>query len=141
MKLQGAVRLAEERDLAFVAATRAAGVDDRAFGESAAAKFTENVFVEIVAEHLAEIGMLDNPVVCFHQGRFGAGGVRLNGYAVPDDGERLDLIVALFEGRADQRTVPTADIQRVGSQAARALQAAARGDHEDRKSTRLNSSH
>ncbi|WP_163312637.1 hypothetical protein, partial [Klebsiella aerogenes] len=30
----------------------------------------------------------------------------------------------------DQRTVPTADVARIGSQAARALQAAARGDQE-----------
>ncbi|NWP05683.1 hypothetical protein, partial [Escherichia coli] len=59
-----------------------------------------------------------------------AGGVRLNGYAVPDDGERLDLLVAIFEGGTDQRTVPTADVARIGSQAARALQAAARGDQE-----------
>lgn len=122
--------MAEERDLASFASSLAEEVRDKALGDSASAEFTENAFVEIVSEHLAEIGMLDNPVVCFHQGRFGAGGVRLNGYAVPDDGERLDLIVALFEGGADQRTVPATDIQRIGGQAARALQAAARGDQE-----------
>ncbi|WP_157019472.1 AIPR family protein [Mesorhizobium xinjiangense] len=122
--------MAEERDLATFAAALAEDVRDRALGDSAGAEFTENAFAEIISEHLAEIGMLDNPIVCFHQGRFGAGGVRLNGYAVPDDGERLDLIVALFEGGTDQRTVPTADIVRIGGQAARALQAALRGDHE-----------
>ena len=120
----------EERDLAAFAAALAEEVRDRALGDSAGAEFTENAFVEIISEHLAEIGMLDNPVVCFHQGRFGAGGVRLNGYAVPDDGERLDLIVALFEGGTEQRTVPAADIARIGGQAARALQAALRGDHD-----------
>lgn len=122
--------MAEERDLVAFAASLAEEVHDRALGDSAGAEFTENAFVEIVSEHLAEIGMLDNPVVCFHQGRFGAGGVRLNGYATPDDGERLDLLVALFEDGTDQRTVSSADISRIGGQAARALQAAARGDHE-----------
>lgn len=122
--------MVEERDLTAFAAALAEEVRDRALGDSVGAEFTENAFVEIVSEHLAEIGMLDNPVVCFHQGRFGAGGVRLNGYAVPDDGERLDLLVALFEGGTDQRSVPTADVARIGGQAARALQAAARGDQE-----------
>lgn len=122
--------MAEERDLTTFSAALAEEVCDRALGDSAGAEFTENAFVEIVSEHLAEIGMLDNPVVCFHQGRFGAGWVRLNGYAVPDDAERLDLLVALFEGGANQRTVPTADVVRIGGQAARALQAAARGDQE-----------
>lgn len=122
--------MAEERDLVAFAAALAEEVRDRALGDAAGAEFTENAFVEIVSDHLAEIGMLDNPVVCFHQGRFGAGGVRLNGYAVPDDGERLDLLVAIFEGGTDQRTVPTADVARIGGQAARALQAAARGDQE-----------
>lgn len=122
--------MAEERDLAVFAKALAEEVRDRALGDAAGAEFTENAFVETVVEHLAEIGMLDNPVVCFHQGRFGAGGVRLNGYAVPDHGERLDLIVTLFDGRPELRTVPTADVIRVAGQAVRALQAAVRGDHE-----------
>jgi hypothetical protein len=122
--------LAEERDLTAFAAALAQEVRDRALGGATGPEFTENAFVEIVSEHLAEIGMLDNPVVCFHQARFGAGGVRLNGYAVPDASERLDLLVALFEGGTDHRTVPTAEIARIGGQAARALQAAARGDQE-----------
>jgi hypothetical protein len=123
--------LAEDRDLAGFAQALSQEVKDRALGDASGAEFMENAFVEIVAEHLAEIGMLDNPVVCFHQGRFGSGGVRLNGYAVPDDGERLDLIVAIFEGGTEQRTVQTSDIARVAGQAARAIQVAARGIHEE----------
>ncbi|NWM25171.1 hypothetical protein, partial [Escherichia coli] len=65
--------MAEERDLVTFAAALAEEVRDRALGDSAGAEFTENAFVEIVSEHLADIGMFDNPVVCFHQGRFGAG--------------------------------------------------------------------
>jgi hypothetical protein len=122
--------LAEDRDLATFARTFSQEVKDRALGDATGAEFTENAFVEIVTDHLAEIGMLDNPVVCFHQGRFGTGGIRLNGYAIPDDGERLDLIVAICDGEPEQRTVPTADISRIAGQAARAIQAAARGIHE-----------
>jgi hypothetical protein len=91
----------------------------------------ENAFVEVVAEQLAEIGMLDNPVVCFYQGRVGPSSVRLNGYAVPEDGERLDLLVAIFDGGPEQRTVPSSEVARIAGQAARAIHTAARGMHEE----------
>lgn len=123
--------MAEQRELVAFAAELAEDVSDRALGNAEGAEFTENAFVELVAEHLAEIGMLDNPVVCFHQGRFGSGGIRLNGYAAPDAGERFDLLVAIFDGAPDQRTIPTAEIARVAGQAARALQAAIRNAHEE----------
>jgi hypothetical protein len=123
--------LAEDRELTAFATALSDEVSDRALGNAEGAEFMENAFVELVSEHLAEIGMLDNPVVCFHQGRSGSGGVRLNGYAVPDDGDRFDLLVAIFDGSPDQRSVPTAEISRVAGQAARAIQAAARGAHEE----------
>lgn len=122
--------MSDERDLTVFATALGDEVRDRALGTADGAAFTENAFVEVVAEHLAEIGMLDNPVVCFHQGRFGSGGVRLNGYAVPDDCERLDLLVAIFDGGPELHTVPSAEIGRVAGQAARAIQAAARGVHD-----------
>jgi hypothetical protein len=123
--------LADEREIAEFAASLAVEVKDRALGTADGAEFMENSFVEVVAEHLAEIGMLDNPVVCFHQGRFGAGGVRLNGYAIPEDAERIDLLVAIFDGGPEQRTVPSAEVARIAGQAARAIQSAARGTHEE----------
>lgn len=123
--------MVDERDITAFATFLADEVGDRALGNADGAEFLENAFVEVVAEHLAEIGMIDNPVVCFHQGRFGSGGVRLNGYAVPENGERFDLLVAIFEGSADQRSVPSSEIARVAGQAARAIQAAARGTHEE----------
>lgn len=121
----------EERELVAFASALLQDVNDHALGDAEGADFTENAFVDLVSEHLAEIGMLDNPVVCFHQGRLGSGGIRLNGYAVPDSGERFDLLVAIYDGGPEPRTVPTAEIARVAGQAARAIQAAARRAHED----------
>lgn len=122
--------MVDDRDIAAFAAFLADEVGDRALGNADGAEFLENAFVEVVAEHLGEIGMIDNPVVCFYQGRYGSGGVRLNGYAVPEDGERIDLLVAIFDGGADQRSVTSTEIARVAGQAARAIQAAMRGSHE-----------
>jgi hypothetical protein len=123
--------LADEREIAAFTAMLAEEVADRALGSADGAAWTENAFVDVVSEHLAEIGMLDNPVVCFHQGRLGSGIVRLNGYAFPDDGDRIDLLIAMYEGERDPRTIAAADLSRTAGQAARAIQAAARGSHRE----------
>lgn len=123
--------MSDDRELSAFAFVLREEVQNRALGDAEGAEFMENAFVETVAEHLAEIGMIDNPVVCFHQGRLGAGVTRLNGYALPDDSERIDLMVAIFDGGVDMRSVQTADLTRVAQQAARALQAAARNVHKE----------
>lgn len=123
--------MAEVHELSAFASMLSDEVSDRALGNAEGAEFMENAFVELVSEHLAEIGMLDNPVVCFHQGRFGSGTVRVNGYAVPEDGDRFDLLVAIFDGGPEQRSVPTAEISRIAGQAARAIHAASRGVHDE----------
>lgn len=122
--------MAEQEDLVAFAATLAEDIRDRALGDATGAQFRENAFVEIVAEHLAEIGMIDNPEICYYEGRLGNGIVRLNGYAASDDGERLDLLVALFRDGGSIETVTGDEIARVAGQAARALQSAKRGVHE-----------
>lgn len=123
--------MSEDRELSSFAFVLREEVQTRALGDAEGAEFTENAFVETVAEHLAEIGMIDNPVVCFHQGRLGAGGIKLNGYAMPDDGERIDLLVAIFDGGVETGTIQTADVSRIAGQAARALQAVARNVQEE----------
>lgn len=122
--------MADDRELAGFGRLLQAEVADRALGDLEGGEFSENAFVDIVAEHLAEIGMLENPVVCFHEGRVGQGIVRLNGYAVADDGERVDLLIALYGGGGEPRTVGSTDIARAGAQAARALTSALRSSHQ-----------
>lgn len=122
--------MAEQDDVAAFASSLAADIRDRALGDASGAEFRENAFVEIVADHLAEIGMLDNPEVCYYEGRVGNGIVRLNGYAASDDGERLDLLVAIFGDTDAPRTVSGEELSRVAGQAGRALAAAKRNAHE-----------
>lgn len=132
--------MADDRDLLAFAESLAAEAADRALGDIEAGEFTENAFVQLVGEHLAEIGMLEDPVTCYHTGNVGSGLVRLNGYAVSDDAEgadkadkadRIDLLVAIHGAGGRPRTVSSAEIARVAGQAARALQAATRNAHAD----------
>jgi hypothetical protein len=121
--------MAEERDLLAFAVELQSEVADRAFGDDETGEFTENAFVDVVGEHLAEIGMIENPVTCHFKDKLGTGIIRLSGYAVPDDGERIDLLVAMFSGSGEPATQPSADVNRLAGQAARALLAASRNIH------------
>jgi hypothetical protein len=60
--------------------------------------FAELVFSDIVMQHLSDIGMTFEPVVCHHQGQVGNAVLRLSGYAISDDAEQLDLFVSLYDG-------------------------------------------
>jgi AIPR protein len=120
----------EERDLINFAAALADEVRDRASACAGSEESQEDIFVEIVAEHLSEIGMISNPVVCSHHGRFDTGQFQLNGYAIPDDCEHIDLLVALYQDTPKPQVVATDQIARAASQAARVLQAASYAAHE-----------
>lgn len=121
--------MTDERDLLTFAAELQSEVADRALGDDEAGEFTENAFVDVVAEHLAEIGLIENPVTCYYRDRFGTGFIRLSGYALPDDGERIDLIIAIFSGSGQPTTLASAEVVRSANQAARALSAASRKVH------------
>jgi hypothetical protein len=69
--------------------------------------YAEMIFSEIVMQHMAEIGMTFEPVVCHFQGKMGNANLRLSGYAMSDDADQLDLFVSLYEGVDDP--VPVSD--------------------------------
>lgn len=123
--------MAEDIDLEAFALQLKSEVADRALGEDDGGEFTENAFVEVVAEHLADIGMIENPVTCHFRDKLGSGYIRLSGYAVPDDGERIDLLVAMFSGSGEPVVLASTDVTRLAGQAARALLAASRNVHVD----------
>jgi hypothetical protein len=122
--------MTEEKELSAFASYLHEEVLDRALGDVEGAEFEENAFVALVTDHLAEIGMIDNPIVCFHQGRIGNRAFHLNGYASPDDGERVDLIIAAFDGANYMRKMPAEEVSRSASLAASSITAAKRSIHE-----------
>ena len=66
-----------------------------------AESFREQAFVEVALEQLSEAGELDDAVVCLHRSL----GLQVSGYAVSEDGESLELIVAIHTNEVPPRTV------------------------------------
>lgn len=94
---------------------------------SAGSPFEEMVFSEVVMEHIAEIGMTFEPVVCHFQGRVGNANLRLSGYAMSDDADQLDLFVSLYEGVDEITPVPDAETKTAVEQCLRFLALCAEG--------------
>jgi hypothetical protein len=89
--------------------------------------FEEMVFSEVVMQHMAEIGMTFEPVVCHFQGRVGNANLRLSGYAMSDDADQLDLFVSLYEGVDEVTPVPDAETKTAVEQCLRFLALCAEG--------------
>jgi len=89
--------------------------------------FAEMVFSEVVMQHMAEIGMTFEPVVCHFNGKVGNAVLRLSGYAMSDEADQLDLFVSLYEGVDELTPVPDADTKMAVEQCIRFLSLCAEG--------------
>lgn len=94
---------------------------------SGGSPFAEMVFSDIVMQHMAEIGMTFEPVVCHYQGQFGNAILRLSGYAMSDDADQLDLFVSLYEGVDTLMQIPDANTKTAVEQCLRFLSLCAQG--------------
>src|SRR3954452_17744732 len=84
-------------------------------------------FSEIVMQHMAEIGMTFEPVVCPHRSKIANAVLRLSGYAISEEADQLDLFVSLYEGVDELTPVPDADTKTAVEQCLRFLQLCAEG--------------
>ena len=89
--------------------------------------FAEMIFSEVVMQHMAEIGMTFEPVVCHFTGKVGNAVLRLSGYAMSDEADQLDLFVSLYEGVDVLTPVPDADTKMAVEQCIRFLSLCAEG--------------
>jgi hypothetical protein len=106
-------------------------VMDRAGGlDGTAADFKENVFTEIVLEHLADLGVVENAECVFFEGKAGRGSGKVNGYAVSEDLGAIDLFVSVFLNAAESARVPAEDVRKAVEQAVRYFDAALKGLHK-----------
>ena len=99
-------------------------------GDDGTPDFRENAFTELLTEYLSEIGVIEDATTAFCELRSGRGMARVNGYSLPDDSDRLDLIASIFLDAAEATTVSKEDIQRAAARAERFLDAALSGLHE-----------
>ena len=87
-----------ERDLRLFAERLFSEVRDRAMGGGLSEKknFRENVFTEIVVEHLCEIGMVENGEACHCETRIGRGIGKVGGFGFNDDEDTLEVFTNVF---------------------------------------------
>jgi hypothetical protein len=89
--------------------------------------YPELVFSETVVQHMAEIGMTFDPVVCHYQGKVGNAILRLTGYGMSDDADQLDLFVSLYEGVNELTEIPDSEAKTAAEQCLRFLSLCAEG--------------
>ena len=89
--------------------------------------FAELAFSEIVMQHMNDIGMTFEPVVCHFQGKVGNANLRLSGYALSEESDQLDLFVSLYDGVDVPTPVPDADTKTAVEQCLRFLSLCAEG--------------
>jgi hypothetical protein len=58
--------------------------------------FKENVFTQIFAERLEDIGTVDDPVFCFFQKSTGHGTLKANGFCYDEDRRVLTIFLAIY---------------------------------------------
>ena len=66
-----------------------------------------DAFTQRMIEHLAEAGEIDDGLVCYHRAR----GIEVSGYAVSDDGTRIDVFVTHFRHDVDSPTLPLSELE------------------------------
>lgn len=104
-------------------------VHDRITSGTDVSPFSESVFTGIVLDYLAEIGMVDSPQVCHHEGRLRNATIRISGYSFTEEDDRLDLFVAVFRDQASPEPVPKEVLMDAAQQAARFYKAVAKGGY------------
>ncbi|MBN1195331.1 MAG: AIPR family protein [Methanomicrobiaceae archaeon] len=68
--------------------------------------FTEDQFTELMLEYMADAGEIDDREKCSHQSR----GIKVNGYALSNDNENLDLFVSIYKGECPPTKVSKTEI-------------------------------
>jgi hypothetical protein len=92
--------------------------------------FKENAFTELVVEFFEESGITANSELAYHEGRWGRGIVKVDGYAISDDGDVLDLFTTIYLDAEEPTTLSKPDVAKAAEQAARFFVASLDGLHE-----------
>lgn len=89
--------------------------------------YPESVFAEVVTQHMSEIGMTFEPVVCHYAAKVGNANLRLSGYAVSDEADQIDLFVSLYDGVDEVAPIPDSQTKMAAEQCLRFLAKCAQG--------------
>lgn len=84
--------------------------------------FKEVAFTRILLEDLEAAGALESPAACFFASTSGRHPFKVNGYGLPEEDTRLDLVIADFRPADDIQKCTGADVDRSFKQALRFLE-------------------
>lgn len=93
--------------------------------------FKENVFTGLVLEDLEGAGVVEDPEVCFYSGRFGTGTVKVNGYAVSEEGDVVDLYTTVYQSGSVPSAISLEVVRTAAERAVRFVKGAFAGRHEE----------
>ena len=89
--------------------------------------YPESVFAEVVMQHMSEIGMTFEPVVCHYAAKVGSANLRLSGYAISEEADQIDLFISLYDGVDEILPIPDAQTKTAAEQCLRFLSKCAQG--------------
>lgn len=92
-----------------------------------AAQFSELVFTEVFARHMAERGFTYEPHPCHFFAVIDGQTLRLSGYALSDELDRLDVLVSVYSGDDEPRAIGEEGAAEAAAQCARFLALSAGG--------------
>lgn len=83
--------------------------------------YEESVFTELVMQHMAEVGITNEPVICHYSSKVGNANLKLSGYAISEDCEQIDLFVSLYDNVRVITPIPDSDTKAAAEQCLRFL--------------------
>lgn len=93
------------------------------------ANSVEDTFADLMLEYLSDAGVVENATVAKFEGRIGRGIGKVNGYAMSDEEDSLDLFIAVFLDTAEPTKLAPDEVRRAIEQAIRYGDAALKGLH------------
>lgn len=102
-------------------------ISERMTTSGTAYPYPELVFSEIVMKHMEDVGMTYEPQVCHFDNKVGNANIRLSGYSVSEDGDRLDLFVAVYRNSDELQSVPDSETKQAAEHCFRFLKLSAEG--------------
>lgn len=104
-----------------------AQVGDRMSSPGTEYPYPELVFAEIVMQHMSEIGMTYDPVICHYAAKIGNANLKLTGYAISEECDQLDLFVSLYSDVDEITPVSDTETKTAASQCSRFITECAKG--------------
>ncbi|ESZ05779.1 AIPR family protein [Mesorhizobium sp. L48C026A00] len=87
----------------------------------------EAAFTDVVMQHMAECGMTFDPRVLHIERKVGAATLKLNGYAVSDEADQVDLFVTLYSGTDTVQPISDSEVVKAAEQCLKFLGSSADG--------------